>query len=150
MTADIYNRRVKWTTYYNLKTWFDSWQENLMELGFAHYGEENTVVIPFDILERILNIVKTCLVLDGPKCNRGGRPEITIYSLYLPKLGKATIKNSTATTMISGSTAVGEPLPPHFHFQTHAQSDDIQSEDINLVTFLPNVIGKFSAEEKKE
>jgi hypothetical protein len=29
--------RVKWMTYYNLKTWFDSWQEELIELGFANY-----------------------------------------------------------------------------------------------------------------
>ncbi len=144
------DRRIKWTTYYNLKTWFDSWQEDLIELGFAHYDEENKVVIPSDKLARILNVDETCLVLDGSKCNRGGRPEVIFYSPYLPNLGKATIKNSTATTMIAGSTAAGEPIPPHFQFQTRAQSVDTQSVNINLVTFLPNVIGKFGAEEEKE
>ena len=74
-----------------------------------------------------------------------------MYSPYLPNLGKAIIKNSTAMTMIAGSTAASEPIPPHFQFQTRAQSVDTQSENvnINLVTFLPNVIGKFGAEEKR-
>ena len=144
------DRRVKWTTYFNLKTWFDSWQEELIELGFAHYDEKNKVIIPPDKLERILNVDETCLVLDGSKCNRGGRPEVIFYSPYLPNLGKATIKNSTATTMIAGSTAAGVPIPPHFQFQTRAQSVDTQSVNINLVTFLPNIKGKFGLEEAKE
>ena len=71
--------RVKWTTYYNFKTWFDSWQENLIELGFAHYDEENKVVIPSDKLELILNFDETCLVLDGSKCNRDWRPQVIFY-----------------------------------------------------------------------
>eukprot|EP00804_Cyclotella_cryptica_P007399 CCRYP_002608-RA/>CCRYP_002608-RA protein AED:0.30 eAED:0.30 QI:0/0/0/1/0/0/2/0/222 len=87
---------------------------------------------------------------DGSKCNRGGRPEVIFYSPHLPNLGKATIKNGTATTMIAGSTAAGEPIPPHFQFQTHAQSVDTQSININLVTFLPNIIGKFGTEEKRK
>jgi hypothetical protein len=135
------DRRVKWTTYYNLKTWFDSWQEELIELGFANYDDENKVAIPPDKLERILNVNKTCLVLDGSKCNRGGRPEVIFYSPYLPNLGKATIKNSATTTMIAGSTAAGEPIPPHFQFQTRAQSVETQNVNINLVRFLPNIIG---------
>ena len=61
-----------------------------------------------------------------------------------------TIKNSTATTMIADSTAAGEPIPPHFQFQTHAQSVDTQSVNINLVTFLPNIKGKFGLEKAKE
>ena len=101
------DRRVKWTIYFNLKTWFDSWQEELIELGFAHYDEKNKVIPP-DKLERILNVDETCLVLDGSKCNRRGRPEVIFYLPYLPNLGKATIKNSTSTTMIAGSTAAGD------------------------------------------
>ncbi len=144
------DRRVKWMTYYNLKTWFDSWQEELIELGFANLDDENKVVIPPDKLEHILNVDKTCLVLDGSKCNRGGRPEVIFYSPYLPNLDKATIKNSATTTMIAGSTAAGEPIPPHFQFQTRAQSVETQSVNINLVRFLPNIIGKFGAGEEKE
>ena len=134
-------------TYYNLKTWFDSWKEELIELGFAKYDDENKVFIPPDKLERILNVDQTCLVLDGSKCNSGGRPEVIFYSPYLPNLGKATIKNSATTTLIAG---IGEPIPPHFQFQTRAQSVETQSVNINLVTFLPNIIGKLGADEVKE
>jgi hypothetical protein len=52
--------------------------------------------------------------------------------------------------MTAGSTAAGKPIPPHFQFQTRAQSVDTQSININLVTFLPNIIGKFGTEEKRE
>lgn len=120
------DRRVKWTTYYNLKSWFDSWQEELIKLGFVHYDEKSKVVIPPDKLEHILSVGKTCLVLDGSKCNRGGRPEVIFYLPHLPNLGNATMKNSTATTMIAGSTAAGKPIPPHFQIQTCAQSVDTQ------------------------
>ncbi len=56
-------KKVKWTTYYNLKTWFNSWQENLIELGLANYNEKNKVVIPSDKLEHILIIDESSLVL---------------------------------------------------------------------------------------
>ena len=137
-------------TYYNLKTWFDSWQEELIELGFANLDDENKVVIPPDKLEHNLNLDETCLVLDGSKCNRGGRPEVIFYSPYLPNLGKATIKNSATTAMIARSTATGEPIPPHFQVETHAQSVETQSVNINLMRFLPNIIEKFGAGEEKE
>ena len=122
----------------------------MIELGFAHYDEKNKVVIPPDKLECILNVDETCLVLDVSKCKRGGRPEVIFYSPYLPNLGKATIKNSATTTMIVGSTATGEPIPPHFQFQTRAQSVETQSVNINLVSFLPNIKGTFGLEEAKE
>eukprot|EP00804_Cyclotella_cryptica_P030166 CCRYP_009559-RA/>CCRYP_009559-RA protein AED:0.30 eAED:0.35 QI:49/0/0/1/0/0/3/0/211 len=65
----------------------------------------------------------TCPITYGSKCNRGGRPEAMFHSPYLPNLGKC---------------------------QTGAQSVDTQSININLVTFLPNIIGKFGTEEKRE
>ena len=68
-------------TYYNLKTWFDSWQEELIELGFANLDDENKVIIPPDKLEYILNVDKTCLVLDGSKCNRVG--DRRLYFIHL-------------------------------------------------------------------
>jgi len=61
-----------------------------------------------------------------------------------------TIKNSEAMTMIASSTADDEPILHHFQFHTHAQSVNTQSVNINLVTFLPNIKGKFGLEEAKE
>ena len=84
--------RVHWTTYFNIKSWFDNWERDLLELGFAEVDSEGKTVIPTEQLKKIINIDETCLVLDGSKGNRGGRPEITFYSPNLPNLGRATIK----------------------------------------------------------
>jgi hypothetical protein len=86
----------------------------LVKLGFA--SANGHAVIPNEQLKWILNIDETCLVMDGSKCNRGGWPEVTFYSHTLPNLGKSTIKSSVSTTMITGSTAAGEAILPHFKF----------------------------------
>ncbi|KAL7474304.1 hypothetical protein ACHAW6_000283, partial [Cyclotella cf. meneghiniana] len=99
-------------------------------------------------LQNIINIDETCLVLDGSKCNRGGRPEITFYSPNLPNLRRATIK--TCCTMITGSTAAGEPMPPHFQFLTTAQSEEIQCVNIRMSAFFPKIKGKFGTNCEKE
>ena len=52
--------------------------------------------------------------------------------------------------MIAGSTATGKLIQPHFQFQTHAQPVNTQNVNINLVTFLPNMIWKFGAKEEQE
>ena len=52
------DRRVKWTAYYNLKTWFNSWQEELIKLGFAHYDENKKVVILWDNLNAFSILTK--------------------------------------------------------------------------------------------
>ena len=59
----------------------------MLELGFAEVDSEGKTVIPKEKLKKIINIDETCLVLDGSKCNSGGRPEITFYSPNLPNLG---------------------------------------------------------------
>eukprot|EP00804_Cyclotella_cryptica_P014587 CCRYP_020639-RA/>CCRYP_020639-RA protein AED:0.30 eAED:0.30 QI:0/0/0/1/0/0/3/0/271 len=92
----------------------------------------------------------TCLVLDRSKCNRGGRPEITFYSPNLSNLGQATIKTSVSTTMITGSTAAGEPIPPHFQFSTMAQSEDTQRVNIRMSAFFPRIKGTFGTDCEKE
>eukprot|EP00804_Cyclotella_cryptica_P006390 CCRYP_014272-RA/>CCRYP_014272-RA protein AED:0.32 eAED:0.32 QI:0/0/0/1/0/0/2/0/199 len=127
-------------TFDHLTTAFESYNK-IMQLN-GHGGAVTN--------NKLMIILKKCTSPSITKCNRGGRPEVIFYSPYLPKWGKATIKNGTATTMIASSTAAGEPIPPHFQFQTHAQSVDTQSINIKLVTFLPNIIGKFGTVEKRE
>eukprot|EP00985_Skeletonema_marinoi_P003342 scaffold1414_cov175-Skeletonema_marinoi.AAC.1 len=67
-------RRIMWTTYYNLKSWFNNWERDLLELGFANKNEKEETIIPEDQLARILNIDETCLAMDGSTSQRGGRP----------------------------------------------------------------------------
>ena len=58
------DRRILWTTYDNLKTWFDNWEHDLVELGFATKDASGHVVIPEEQLSRIINMDETCLSLD--------------------------------------------------------------------------------------
>jgi hypothetical protein len=141
-------RRIMWTTYYNLKSWFNNWERDLLELGFAEKVDGKTLIPP-DQLARILNVDETCLVMDGSSSQRGGRPEVIFFSDALPNLGKARIKSSVATTMITGSTAAGEAIPPHFQFATAAQSAETQRLNIQLDTFMVGIKGKFGHAEER-
>ena len=146
---NVEERRIRWTTYNNLKTWFDSWERELLDLGFAYRRDDQSVDICIDQLERILNIDETCLVLDGSKCNRGGRPTVTFYSRTLPNVGKGTIKAGQSTTMIGGSTAAGEPIPPHFQFSTTAKSAETERINVQVAAFFQMVRGKFGCTEAR-
>ncbi len=126
-------RRIQWTTAKNLSMWFDNWEHDLVQLGFATMiGNTGNIHIADDQLERIINFDETCLSLDGSNGNRGGRPEVVFYNPLLSLTGKATSKSALTLTMITGSSASGEALPPHFQFQTAAQSDDTQRARIEM------------------
>ena len=114
----------------------------MVKLGFAFTNDNDNTVIPDEQLERILNIDETCLVMDGSKCNHGGRPKVMFYSQTLPNLRKSTIKSSVSTTMITGSTAAGEAIPPHFQFSTTSKSEETQRVNVNSIAFFPKVKGK--------
>ena len=45
--------------------------------------------------------------------------------------------------MITGSTAAGEPLPPHFQFQTSAQTDEAEAIRIEAMRYMLDVRGTF-------
>ena len=120
-------RRIQWMTAKNLSMWFDNWAHDLVELGFATMlSDTGNVHIADDQLGRIINFDETCLSLDGSNGNRGGRPEVVFYNPLLQLTGRATSKSALTLTMITGSSASGEALPPHFQFQTAAQLDDTQ------------------------
>ena len=55
---------------------------------------------------------------------RGGRPKITVHDPRLPYNGKKLNKDSLTVTLICGSNAAGEALPPHFQFQMKAATDE--------------------------
>ena len=77
------HRRIQWTTYNNIKTWFDNWEVKLVELGFAEKIDGRTV-IPECQLSNIINMDETCLSLDGSSGVRGGRPEAIFWNPNLP------------------------------------------------------------------
>ena len=51
--------------------------------------------------------------------------------------------------MISGSSAAGEPLPPHFQFQTSAQTAEAEAIRIETVHYMLDVQGTFGHESKQ-
>ena len=59
-------------------------------------------------------------------------------------------KISLTTTLITGSTAAGEAIPPHFQFSTKAQIAEMEKLRVELVAYMPHVRGKFGAPEDQE
>jgi hypothetical protein len=133
------DRRIRWTTYQNLALWFYSWEAFLIHYGFAIISKTGELIIEETTKNRFLNLDETCLSLDGSNGNRGGRPTVTYFDVRFPQLGKVTSKSALTTTMISGSTAAGEPLPPHFQFQTSAQTDKAEAIWIEAMRYMLDV-----------
>jgi hypothetical protein len=92
------DRRVRWTTHANVATWFDNWEDDLVDLGFATKNNDGKVsIIPVQLCN-IINFDETCLSLDGTEGRRGGRPEITLHDPWLPYNGKRSNKDSLTAT----------------------------------------------------
>jgi hypothetical protein len=106
-------RRITWTTFSNLNTWFHSFKKHSVELGFAQ-RESSCRSIGFIHPEQIFNLDETNLSLDGSSGNRGGRPTTTFYNPNLSHTGNAQSKTSNQCTLIFGLNAHGQPLSPHF------------------------------------
>ena len=70
VSDNVKDRRVRWMTYINLKSWFLNWERDLELLGFASRNKEGDLVIPEDQLAQILNVDESCLSMDGSKGER--------------------------------------------------------------------------------
>jgi hypothetical protein len=70
------DRRVRWTTFANISCWFDNWEFDLVELGFATRDTNGKIAISAEQLYFILNFDETCLSVDGSEGRRGGRPNV--------------------------------------------------------------------------
>ena len=137
------DRRIRWTTWANLNAFFDNWEKDLVELGFAFYNEDGECIIPDEMLPYIINFDETCLLADG------GRPEIVLHDPRLPMAGRTTNKDSLTATLITGSNAAGEALPPHFQFQTKATAEERERLRSDVFAFSLQTIGKFGTEHER-
>jgi hypothetical protein len=144
------DRRIRWTKYSNISSWFNNWEWDLVDLGFAFYNKDGQCVIPDEQLCNIGDFDETCLSADGSKGKRGGRPEIVIHDQRFPMAGKATNKDSLTATLICGSNAAGKALPPHFQFQTKATAEDHKRLCTQVFALCPRVIGKFGTKSERE
>ncbi len=124
--------------------WFDKWERDLVELGTASIDPiTNKPYIPKEQLSNICNFDKTCLSLDGSNLNRRGQPEMVLYDPQFPLVGKPTSKSALTTTMIMGSTAAREALPPHLQFQTKAKTNNTMRLQYDVAEHMPIIWGKF-------
>ncbi len=142
-------RRQRWTTFANINQWHDNWEAFLVEFGFGTRNEDGTVHVRDEQKSCILNLDESALSMDGSTQKKGGRPTVTFYDGSLPVHGLQTSKISQSTTLITGSTAAGEVLPPHFQFSTTAKTEERERVCLETVKFMKNVRGKFGHDEVK-
>ena len=140
---------IQWMTYKNLDLWFDSWDVFVVEYGFITINSNNELHFDEKMKKHMLNMDKTCLLLNGSNGNRGGHPTVTYYDICFPQLGKAMSKLALTTMMISRSTSAGELLPPHFQFQTSTQTVEAKAIQIKTIRYMLNVGGTFGHEVKQ-
>ena len=145
----IEDRRLRWTTHANLKLWFDTWEKDIVELGFAEWGESGKSIISNRQLSRIINLDESCLSLDGNQGRRGGRPSAILYDPKLPQTGKTVSKSSVTYTFIGGSNAAGEALPPHFQFSTTAKTGERQRIKTDVAEHMHQVFGRWGFDEER-
>jgi len=145
----VEQRRVMWTTAYNLDVWFSTWKETLIDLGFARKKEpadvdtEGEVVFFPGQLERIVNVDETDGSIDDTTGQRGGRPPMTYHAPEVSGGATAVNKSGYSSTIICGSNAAGEPFPPHFQLKSMAQTDEGQRMSVDWFANSKNIIAKF-------
>jgi hypothetical protein len=141
-------RRLMWTTSYNLDVWFNTWKDLLIDLGFGKLATPDDRVegkIKFypGVMDRIINVDETDGSLDDTTGQRGGRPPMTFFALEVPGGGTAVNKSGYLATLICGSTASGNPLPVHFQLKILAQTVEGMRMSIDWFHATKKVTGTF-------
>jgi hypothetical protein len=146
-------RRVAWTTYNNLNTWFDSWARHLVEFQTARTATPEDTDNEGELFffpgqkDRIINLDETNIELDGSGKNSGGRPSIQFYHRKFGKPGKGVSKAGAGVTMIGGGSAAGDPTPPHFQYKSMAKTEETKRFSDNILKDFKQTIGKFGHSE---
>ena len=128
-----------------------------MRLGFAreknvedgNLAEDGSVIITEDQKARIINLDETALTLDGTKSRKGGRPPVVFNAIDISHAASVPAnKSSYSCTLICGSCADGQALPPHFQLCTAAQT--VETQAINFDCFLkaPGIKGTWGCGEE--
>jgi hypothetical protein len=133
---------IRWTRYQNLDLWFVRWEIFLIHYGFAT-KVDGALVFEEESMQQIMNMNDTCILLDGSNGTQGGCPTVTFYDVRFSQLGSAMSKSALTTTMISWSSAAGELIPPHFQFQTTAQTAEAKAIRIKCLHYMLNVQAYF-------
>ena len=148
-------RRQQWTTRANLNLWFDSWKRFLLTMDFgmaqAPIGVrmEGEIYISNEQRKRILNLDETAISLDGSEGRVGGRPAASIVAKGVNRAGTAANKSGAKETLVCGSNAFAEAMPPVLILSSSAQQEN-RAVRLSWVSGLPQVEGFFGHSEKKK
>ena len=145
-------RHVEWTTHFNLNLWFDTWKTTVISLGFAREKTIEDVDVVGEIVflpgqkERIINVDETDGTLDDTSGQTGGRPPM-VFTVPDMQGGTTSVnKCGYKTTIICGSAATGEPIPPHFQFKSAAKTAEGERISVDWFRLCPQIHGQFGYE----
>ncbi len=68
---------------------------------------------------------------------------MALFDPQFPQVGRATLKSTLPMTMIIGSTAAGEALPPRIQFQMKPKAKDTMRQQYDVAEHMPSILGKF-------
>jgi hypothetical protein len=152
----VEQRRTKWTTSYHLDMWFASFKKTLIDLGFAREKEATDTITVGELffypgqLQRIVNFDETDGSIDDTTGKRGGRPPVTFYSPEVSGGATAVNKSGYSATIIFGSNAAGEPLPPHFQLKSTAQTAETQRMSTSWFQHTHVILVKYGFDEQQD
>ena len=149
----IEERRLKWTTYNDINTWFNTLKDTLVANGFARMkrddeiAEGELVFFPGQ-LNRIINLDESGLTLDGNGSQAGGRPSTAYESAdkYVGCGADRINKSSSQITLVAGSNAAGFPLPLHFQLKSNAMEEEKNQIHELFVNGIQNTKGKYDGD----
>jgi hypothetical protein len=110
----VEDRRLLWTTYDNLHTWFMSFKEFLIKFRFTTLDGNGELIFMPEMLRRIANVDEMETLLDGSDTQAGGRPAVSYQDPHLPMIMRSVVKLSLKYTCIFRSSTSGECMPVHF------------------------------------
>jgi len=132
--------------------WHGQWESTVISLGFGRlkkddgsedHSEEGSVVFFNGQKKRILNLDETDGSLDNTKGKCGGRPPLVFCGVGMTGGSTAASKSGYGPTIICGSHAEGEAMPPHFQLKTLATSSKRERFSVEFIARCKDVWGTF-------
>ncbi len=120
----------QWTTYSSIRMWFDSWENFILDWRFGKIKRDKAI-IPDDQKARIIKLDES-VTMEGSSQQQGNGLAMIFSDKSLPILVSILSKFSPSTTMITGCNALGEVLPPQFHFQLQPSQISVNKIDLRL------------------
>ena len=147
----VEERRLLWTTFVNLHTWFLGFKKFLLKFGFAPLDDgTGELIFSPEMLRRIVSVDETKASLDGSNTQAGGCPAMSYCDPHLPQIMKSVAKLSFECTAIFGSSAAGELVPVHFQLPTSATSAEREKLRYDFCLHIKNTRGQFGHNEVGE